>query len=421
MCGMQSGKKHWLTKDLLGFGLASFFNDFSHEMAISILPLFVEQLIGSAGAPLALGIINGISNAVSSFTKVYSGFISDRLANIKPLLVIGYAVTPLFIGLLGTAHHMWHVVIYKTCAWIGKGLREPPRDAWLTEITDKKDFGKAFGFQRALDTLGAIAGPLVAFFALSYVSLKTIFFISLIPGLFSVLSIMVIVGKYVKPPSSPSFEPTDIFSQLYALPQSFNYFVVIRFLFGIGNFNVMLLILRSQDFFSAHAQMSSIVATSTAIALYVVFNIIRLFGEFGSGVVSDYVNRNYLLALLGFGLFGCVCLGLIIHAHSIIGWALIFIMAGLSTATVTVVEKVYAADLLPDYLRGTGYGILHAVKGIGELFAGLFIGGLWTYISATTAFSCAAAISFIAMFLLLIVKNPHTKIPLMNPLHNISP
>lgn len=401
---MESRKKYWLSRDLWGFGLASFFNDFSHEMATSILPMFVEQLVGPHNAPLALGIINGISNVISSVTKLGVGFISDRLSNVKPLLIVGYSMTPLFICLIGTAQYVWQIVAYRTCAWIGRGLREPPRDAWLTEVTNQKDIGKAFGFQRAFDTLGAIAGPLVAFIALHYISLRSIFFISFIPGIFSVLSIIFIVGKYVKRASVPGH--VSVFSQWRSLPKEFVYFVTIRFLFGIGNFNITLIILRAQELFS-QVSSSSFVASSWAIGLYIIFNVIRFCGEYSTGFLSDYVNRKYLLALLGFGLFALVCLGLLYQPHTVFAWSVLFIMAGITTATVTVVEKAYAADLLPDYLRGTGYGVLQATKGFGELFSGLLIGTLWTFGSATIAFSCAAAISFISMLLLLVNKKSY--------------
>src|ERR1700722_17914522 len=183
-------KLQWLKENIFGFGLTSFFNDFSHEMTTAILPAFIQQLIGASHAPLALGLISGISDASASFIKVWAGIIADRLKRYKLFLIIGYGLTPLFVGIIGTANYLWQITVYKTIAWIGRGMREPVRDAWITQIVDQSNYGQAFGFVRALDTLGAIMGPLVAFFALKFYALSTIFLISFIPGIFSVLSLI---------------------------------------------------------------------------------------------------------------------------------------------------------------------------------------------------------------------------------------
>lgn len=393
-------KKHWFSKDLLGFSLASFFNDFSHEMATAILPMFVKTIVGTSQAPTILGLMSGISNAAASFMKLFSGWLSDRITRHKWLLIIGYGLTPLFSALIGTAHYAWQIIAYRTIGWMGRGLREPPRDAWLASIAGKQHYGKAFGFQRAFDTLGALIGPIIVFFIINHVSLQTIFFVSIIPGIFSVLSIIFLTTEQQK---KDTYKYKPLFTQFKELPRSFIYFVVIRTIFTLANFDRTLLILRAQEMLTGKS--TAIVAAGWAIGLYALFNLVRAISEYTIGVLSDYGYRKWLLAFVGFGLFGLMCAGLLFAGSSIIWWLSLFIIAGISTATVTTLEKAYAADLLPNTLRGTGYGLLQATDGIGTLIGNVAIGFIWHSFAASYAFLYAGILSFLAMVLLIPINN----------------
>jgi len=396
--------KHWFSKDLLGFSLASFFNDFSHEMTTAILPIFVTTLVGASQAPAVLGLMSGISNAAASFMKLLSGWLSDRITRHKWLLVIGYGLTPLFSALIGTAHYAWQIIVYRTIGWIGRGLREPPRDAWLAAIAGKQHYGKAFGFQRAFDTLGALIGPLIVFFIINQVPLRTIFFVSIIPGIFSVLAIIFLITEQ---PKKDTYAYKPFFTQFKELPRSFIYFVVIRTIFTLANFDRTLLILRAQEMLTG-GKSTAIIATSWAIGLYAFFNLVRAISEYTMGTLSDYGYRKWLLAFVGFGLFALLCAGLIFASSSVLIWLLLFMVAGISTATVTTLEKAYAADLLPDNLRGTGYGLLQATDGMGTLIGNVVFGFIWHSFAATYAFLYAGILSMIAMVLLL---PAHSKLP----------
>lgn len=393
-------KNTWLSKNVFGFGLTSFFNDFSHEMTTAILPMFVEQLIGTAATPLALGFISGISDAASSAAKIYSGFLTDRIQRYKPFLIVGYALTPLFSGIIGTAHAVWQILIYKTIAWVGRGMREPMRDTWLSNIVDQKYYGHAFGFNRALDTLGAVLGPLVTFFVLDILSLKTIFFISLIPGILSVLSLILLTHEdNEEQPNNPTLHWRQ---HLQELPTNYRYFVFTMFLFGVGNYNKLLIIFRAQELFMGQ-QDSFILATSSSILLYVLFNVIRAIAELGIGTLSDYVNRKKLLAFFGFGLFGIINT-LLMVSSSTVAWILIFIGAGMSAGTISALERAYAAQLLPVHVRGIGFGILQLLDGLGDLISSIIVGTLWSAFFPNIGFLYATIISYIAMILLLTYK-----------------
>lgn len=391
----------WLNRNIVGFGLTSFFNDFSHEMTLAVLPMFIQAMVGATRAPIMLGLVIGVANAVSSITKLLTGWVSDKVGHYKIFLVVGYTITPLFVGLIGTAHYIWQVAVYKTISLLGKGIREPARDAWLSKTFTNHSLGKAFGFQRALDTLGAIAGPLVAFFAIRYVEFSSVFFIALIPGLIGV-TILILLTKE-EPGKGEKFFKEHFFESFRSLPAPFLYFVATRTLFGFGHFNRTLIVLRAQQLFTTETS-STIIASGWAILLYILFNIIRAVSEMSVGYISDTLNRKFVLALLGFGLFGASCLLMVFVTTNVIAWILIFIMAGMSTGTVAVVSRVYSGDLLPTTMRGTGYGLLQTVDGLGILISSVMVGQLWTYYSASLGFAVAAIISFVSMLLLLMHK-----------------
>lgn len=393
--------KQWLNKNLIGFSLASFFNDFCYEMATAILPEFVNLITGAGAAPLALGIIQGVSDAASTIMKLVSGWLSDRAAYYKPYLIFGYGLTGIFIALIGTAQSIIIILIYKTIAWMARGLREPMRDTWLSKTVDPQYYGHAFGFERAADTLGALIGPICAFIMLQLgYSLQTIFFVAIIPGILSMLPIIVFT-KETKEQAKK--ESVNFWGQVKHLPPEFNFFIAIMFLFGIANFNQALLIYRAQSVLSGQAT-SSVVATTWAILLYACFNVIRGISEFGIGSLSDYVNRKNLLAIFGFGFFGITGLGFMINSTQLTVWFLFFAIAGISAGTVKALEKAHAATLLPENVRGTGMGVLQTCDGIGDLISSLIVGGLWTFAGPNVGFIYAAVLSFISMLILLIKK-----------------
>src|SRR5438552_9817904 len=172
----------WLNQTVLGIGLASLFSDWSHEIATTVLPAFLASM-GVAAA--WLGLIEGVSDGLSSFAKMASGYYTDRLQRRKLIAVAGYVVTALGTASFGLATSAWHVLVARSCAWFGRGVRTPVRKALLAGAVTKETYGRAFGFERMMDTLGAIVGPASAFFLLQAVNhhYPTLFAFTLIPGL----------------------------------------------------------------------------------------------------------------------------------------------------------------------------------------------------------------------------------------------
>lgn len=393
--------KSWLNRNVIGFCSASFFGDWCHEMSTAILPMFVAQLTGAAYAPVVLGLIQGFSDAVSTAAKLFSGWLSDRVPFYKPFLIIGYALVAIFIPLIGTAQSIVVILLYKIIAWFGRGLREPMRDTWLASVVPISSYGKAFGLQRAWDTLGALIGPILTFILLKMnYSLSSIFLMAFIPGVCAALSIALITVEEKR--EQHTDEKATFLSTMQQLPSGFISFLWIMFLFGCGNFNSALLIYRVQELFGY--EQSAIVATAEGVLLYAFFNIIRAMSEFGIGTLSDYGNRKTLLAVLGFGGFGITAIGFMMHTTSLWFWLVFFGCAGLSAGTVKVLEKAHASSILPSPMRGIGLGVLHSVDGVGDLVSSFMVGLLWSYGSPTIGLMYAAVLSFIAMILLLIKK-----------------
>jgi MFS family permease len=387
--------KKWLNRNVAAMGFTSLFSDTSHEMATATLPAFLTELVG-ASAPQLLGLITGLSDASSSFVKTFSGWLSDRLKKRKSLMISGYFLTGLFVGMIGFARNWIEILIYRVLGWIGRGTREPPRDALLADSVDKRFYGHAFGFHRAMDTLGAIIGPLIAFFFIPLVGFRNIFFLSFIPGALAVLIIAIGVKEKVK---KGKHNIKSFIGHIKSLPKEFQAFLFIMFIFGIGNFNRTLLLLRVQEVLSP--TVGIVVAGSMAVLFYTIRNIAQAVADYGVGSLSDKIGKKIPL-LLGFFLFGIMSLGFIYSSTNIFYFILLFAISGISAAAYTALEKAYAADLLSSNIRGTGYGILQTVDGIGDFISSFAVGTLWMVLSPGIAFVYSAVFSFIASFLLLV-------------------
>src|SRR6266852_318198 len=221
-----SQQQSWLNRTVLGVGLTSLFSDWSHETATAVLPAFLAAI---GAGPAWLGAIEGISDGLSSFAKLASGHFTDRLKHRKPLAVFGYAVTALATASFAFATHAYQVLIGRATAWLGRGVRSPVRKALLAADALPGAYGRAFGFERLMDTVGAIAGPLTALCLLQQTghSYKRVFLWTLLPGLVAVASFWFLVRER---PIATRKKQT-FFTGLCALPIPFR-----RFLLGVGIF-----------------------------------------------------------------------------------------------------------------------------------------------------------------------------------------
>ena len=258
-------RRPWLNRTVLGIGLASLFSDWSHEIATAVMPAFLATM-GVAAA--WLGLIEGVSDGLSSFAKMGSGYYTDKLRRRKPIAIAGYVVTALGTASFGLATAAWHVLVARACAWLGRGVRTPVRKALLASAVTPETYGRAFGFERMMDTLGAIVGPASGFLLLQALNHRypPLFALTLIPSLIAACLIALLVKeKERKPVPHISFG-----ERLRLLPKAYRRFLVAVGLFGVGAFAHTLLILLATQ--KLTPKLGATKAATVAVGLYVVHN-----------------------------------------------------------------------------------------------------------------------------------------------------
>lgn len=377
----------WLNRTVLGIGLASLFSDLSHEVASTLLPAFLATM-GVAAA--WLGIIEGVSDGLSSFAKMASGYYTDRLTRRKPIAVVGYIVTALGTASFALATSAWHVLFARSFAWLGRGLRTPIRKALLAGSVTKETYGRAFGFERMMDTLGAIVGPATAFLLLPVVHhhYPTLFALTLIPGLIATgLIVFVVKEKERKPVAHVSFGES-----LRALPPCFRKFLVAVGLFGAGDFAHTLLILLAVQ--KLTPTLGAAKAAGVATGLYVLHNILYATFSMVAGWLADRFNKGRLLAV-GYFLAALMALAVMFLPMTVWTLAIIFIIGGIYVAMEETLEDSFCAELVGEEHHGMAFGTLATVNGIGDFASSVVVGLLWTAFGTQAAFAYSAAL-FIA-------------------------
>lgn len=393
----------WIKK-VFGFGIASFFADVSHEMTVSFIPILVAQFVPPPSVPFFLGVIASLSDAFASFLRLFSGYISDITMHKKPLIAFGYGIAALFSTLTGFAHSLWSIFLYRILSFTGSGLREPPRDALIAATVGSEYYGRAFGLRNAMDTMGALLGPLIAWAVADICTVPSIFLLSAIPGFLAVASI-IFLTQDIQVPVKELKPGVSLWNSIKLLPKNFLIFLAILFIFDLSFFNKLLLLARAQEVLPY----SGAYIAQAMVLLYTIFNLSRAVCEFIIGRVSDYLDRILLLAIFGCGFLACTALLLMVSTASFGYYILIFVLAGISTGAITTLKKACAADMVPQEAIGLGYGVLQATEGFAALFSSFITGLLWTHYSATYAFSYVTILSLFSMLLLLIIIYPKSK------------
>jgi len=383
----------WLNRNVVGMGITSFLSDASHEMATSVLPGFLS-VIGAP--PSALGLIEGISDALSSFVKLWGGWISDRLGHRKLLTTAGYALTGSAMALFAFAATWPLVLVGRAVGWFGRGFRGPIRDAMLADSVDPSVRGRAFGFHRFGDTLGAIVGPLIGVWLLEVWQplavldpshpFRNIFLITLIPGILAAVMFgVMIVEKRRRPNHQLQFWGT-----VRSLPKSFKRFLLGVGIFGLGDFAPTLLILAATQLLTPEYGITR--AAQLAGLMYVVRNVTYALASFPIGTLSDRMSRVLLLAIgyfLAVLTIGGFLIAFLLGWTSLVYLFCLFALAGVFIAAEDTLESAITADFIPTETRGIGMGVLGTVNGIGDFGASVIVGMLWTVASPTVAFGFA--------------------------------
>jgi len=384
----------WLNRTVLGVGLTSLFSDWSHETATAVLPAFLAAI---GAGPVWLGAIEGIADGLSSFTKLASGHFTDRLKRRKPLAVFGYALTAIATASFGFASQAYQVLIGRVIAWLGRGMRSPAKKALLAADVPQGAYGRAFGLERLMDTVGAIAGPLTALWLLEATghSFSKVFLWTLLPGLIAVACFWLLVRER---PTAPK-PPRPFLVGLKALPPPFRRLLAGVGIFGAGDFSHSLLILYATRMLTpAHGPAR---AASMAVGLYTLHNVFSAGSAYASGWISDHVSNRKVVLAAGYALAGVTAILLCTGANSLLLLAVIFVLAGLYVGTEEPLEDSLTAEIVPKEQHGMAFGTLAAVNALGDFASSLLVGSLWSAFNVQTAFTASAALFFAGALVIL--------------------
>jgi MFS family permease len=376
-------------RNVFALGWTSFLNDTASEMIYPLLPVFLTTTLGAGAA--FLGLIEGIAESTASLLKLFSGWFSDRIGKRKGLVLFGYGLAAVARPLISISHAAWQVLLIRAGDRAGKGVRGSPRDALVAGSCEESERGKAFGLQRAMDHAGAIVGPLLASGLLFLVpgNYRLTFALASIPGLLT-LPLIAWGVREIKPHVSSTAQGVRL--TLAPFSGKFKTYLAILVLFTLGNSSDAFLLLRAKTLG---------VGIALLPILWIVLHIVKMTTSIPGGMLSDKIGRRgvivagwliYALTYLGFGLAG----------KAWQAWAL-FAFYGLFFGLTEGVEKAFVADLVPETLRGTAYGLYNFAIGIAAFPASLLFGIVWqTTQSALLAFGLGGALAFLASLILLL-------------------
>lgn len=348
-----------LSRNVVVLSWVSFFQDAASEMLYPVLPLFLTGVLGAS--PAAVGLIEGVAEALSSILKGVSGRLADRMAR-RPLVALGYGLSSVSKGLIAIATGWPFVLFCRSLDRVGKGIRTSPRDALIASDTPLEMRGRAFGFHRAFDTAGAVVGPLfgLVLYELLHHRLRRLFALAVIPAMVSTA----LVG-FVRENQQPE---SDRGEQHGAgpLPGSFWRIIVFLAIFGLANFSDALIILRMKQLGLGF------VSVMLAYALY---NLSYAALSYPAGVVSDRIPKSLVFAT-GLAFFAIAYLGFGLIQHPGWIWPLL-VVYGAYTALTDGVGKAWIAETVPAQSVGTALGYFQGILGIGSLIAGVWAGLAW--------------------------------------------
>lgn len=366
-----------------GLGVVSLFNDFASEMVYPLLPAFVTRVLG--GGAVALGALDGAADLAASLLKWLSGRLADRPGWQKPLIMAGYGTAVLARPLIAVAGAAWQVVGFRVLDRVGKGLRTPARDALVAQLTPPASRGRAYGFHRALDHVGAVAGSLVAWWVLQRgADVREVISWSVVPGVIAMVVLTGVLrsgrgGPGTPPaPRDPSGLHRDASGRAFWAP------VGLLVLLTVGRLPETLLLLRLQDLGTAVAAVPLVWA-----ALHVV----RSLAAYPGGWISDRLGPRAALATGGL-VFAAVSVWLG-QALSPAAGAAVFLLLGLVTGLTEAAERAMIAALVP-VRTGRGFGSAQAVAGLAALPAGLGFGLLYQSVGGPAALTTSGAVVALA-------------------------
>jgi len=371
-------------------GMVSFLNDMSSEMIAPVVPAYLTDVLKAD--ELLSGSVMGAVESMSSLFKVTFGYISDRFKRRKVFILVGYTLSTLAKGLLAFTRHWWDFLTLRALDRVGKGIRTAPRDALIAESSNGKT-GKSFGFHRMMDTLGAVAGPLVAITILELMkgipaerAYRYLFLLSALPGLLSLIVIVLLVKE-------GKGEIKRKISGISSLRnRGLQFFLAVVALAALGRYSYAFTLWKARELGFTVVQ---------GIAFYALFNLIYALSAYPLGVLSDTFSKKGIITL-GFGTAAMASLAFA-YARDLPTLLLAFVLYGLYIAIEDTIPRAYMADLAKSYEKGTVIGTYHTVFGIFVLPASVIAGYLWKVRSLKWAFLYAALMNALAFVMMLFI------------------
>jgi MFS family permease len=384
-----------IPRTVWALGFVSMFMDISSEIIHALLPLFLTTTLGVSVA--MVGLIDGIAESTASITKIFSGYVSDRIGKRKPLILIGYGLGALSKPLFALAGTAPVVLGARFADRIGKGLRGAPRDALVADVTPQEIRGRAFGLRQSLDTIGAFAGPFIAIGLMALFSddMRMVFWVAIIPALLAVA--LVLFGVEDATPTRKGAEvrvPIRI-ADIQRLPRAFWVLVVIGAVISLARFSEAFLILKAN---------AEGLPLALAPLVLVAMNLVYALGAYPLGIVSDRVSSRSLLA---WGLCCLIGADLALAMLPGIGGAFVGILLwGLHMALTQGLFAKLVADRAPPELRGSAYGVFNLASGLALLAASVIAGLLWESVGPSATFVVGAAFAALALLGILGLVRP---------------
>lgn len=374
--------------NVLLIGLVSFFADFSTEMVYPVIPLYLTTVFGAS--PALLGLIEGIAESLASLLKVFSGYATDKYRRKKPIAFLGYATGVVYKLALLLAGSWVGILVARVIDRFGKGVRTAPRDVLVSESSASGKLGQSFGIHKALDMAGSAAGILAAFFIMrtwkNGFAYKRLFLLSCIPAIASLL-MFAFIKETGRPRESRASLP--IFSSFRNLDARLKLYLLVVFIFTIGNSSNAFLLLRAGNVGFD---------TASVVLLYFVYNAVASLLAVSFGRMSDRIGRKRVL-VAGYLVFAL--------AYASFAWAAnktlviaAFVLYGLFTAMTAGVERAYIAEIAPRDLKGTMLGLHSTISGTALLPASVITGLLWNAFGPAVPLALGAALSLTASLML---------------------
>jgi MFS family permease len=368
-------------------GVVSFFTDVSSEMIFPLLPVFVTTFLG-AGKEI-LGLIEGIADSIASLVEILSGYFSDQTGKRKQLVALGYGISAFMKIFIAFANTWLFVLFARAMERIGKGIRTSPRDAIIAEGASPEVRGKAFGIHRAMDTIGAIIGPALAFIVLMFMGhdepgYRAVFFFALVPAFIAVAVLILLVREPKSDAAEAVKKKTPFWQALKGMPPEYMTFLKVSLVFSLSYFSFAFFIVRAAELK---------IAEDAIIILYLIYNITYALASVPAGILSDKVGRKIVIAG-AFALYSIVCLGFV-FAADYFQLVCLFILYGIFVATDESVNKAYISDLSGTEKRGTALGAYNTAIGVAYLPASIVAGAVWAMFGAPAAFALAGGVALL--------------------------